>query len=336
MSVRVGVVIVHWNAPECLTRCLAALGGQTRPPDQVVVVDNASADFDSGAVTALLPGATVMEAGRNLGFAAANNLAVAALTDCDWVALLNPDAFPERDWLARLLAAAERHPGVDMLASRLMKADAAGQCLDGAGDVYHVSGRAWRRAEGEKLRPEALESSEVFGPCAAAAMYRRAAFLQAGGFDERFFCYFEDVDLAFRLRLLGHRCLYVPDSVAHHVGSAVAGRRSRFSVYYGHRNLVWTFLKSMPAALLWRYLPVHLALNLGALVALSLQGQGASVWQAKRDAIKGLPAVWRQRREIQRSSRVSTEALRSGLVGGWPSPSRNTEQWRRRPLPPLP
>ena len=91
------------------------------------------------------------------------------------------------------------------------------------------------------------EVREVFSPCAAAALYRRSALVEIGGFDDDFFCYSEDVDLGFRLMLAGHSCLYVPTSVTHHVGSGTTGgQNSDFAVYHGHRNLVWTYVKDMP------------------------------------------------------------------------------------------
>jgi GT2 family glycosyltransferase len=121
--------------------------------------------------------------------------------------------------------------------------------LDGAGDEYHVSGLAWRRFYNHLANGYGLKPEEVFGACAAAAMYRREDFLKIGGFDEDYFSYFEDVDLSFRLRLAGGRCLYVPDAIVHHVGSASTGKLSDFVVYYGHRNLVWTFFKDMPGTL---------------------------------------------------------------------------------------
>ena len=112
-----------------------------------------------------------------------------------------------------------------------------------------MSGWAWQRGHGQRIGrvddPEAAE--EVFAPCAAAALYQRDAFQEVGGFDESYFCYFEDIDLGFRLRLAGHRCLYVPQAVALHLGAATAGRESDFAVYHAHRNLVWTYVKNMPA-----------------------------------------------------------------------------------------
>ncbi len=110
----------------------------------------------------------------------------------------------------------------------------------------------------------------------------------------------EDVDLGFRLRLSGYRCLYVPMAVAHHIGSATTGgQRSDFSVYHGHRNLVWTYVKNMPGALFWFLLPLHLLLNLITIVVFTARRQCRVILKAKWDAIKGLPQAWIKRKKIQ-------------------------------------
>src|SRR6185436_16737512 len=106
----------------------------------------------------------------------------------------------------------------------------------------------------------------------------------------------------FRLRLEGHRCLYVPGAVVHHVGSALSGRRSAFTVYHGHRNLVWVFFKNMPLRLMWRYLPQHLVLNVLSVAWYALAGQGGTIVRAKWDAVRGLPRVLRERRAQPRHS----------------------------------
>jgi GT2 family glycosyltransferase len=133
-------------------------------------------------------------------------------------------------------------------------------------------------------------------------MYSRSVFVALGGFDEDYFCYVEDVDLGFRMRLAGCRCLYVPSSVVRHVGSGTTGgQRSEFSTYYGHRNLVWTFVKNMPGVLFWPLLPLHLLMNFVSIVWFTLTGQGAVILRAKRDALLGLPKMWRKRQQIQKA-----------------------------------
>ncbi len=128
-------------------------------------------------------------------------MAVEALSDCDWVALLNPDAFPEPEWLLEHVRAFEAYPDGVCFGSQLLCA-ADPSLSDGRGDAYHVSGRAWRRDHLKPLRILQNENpEEVFAACAAAALYRRDVYLRLGGLDEDYFCYYEDVDLGFRLRL---------------------------------------------------------------------------------------------------------------------------------------
>jgi GT2 family glycosyltransferase len=299
----VTVIIVNWNGGDLLRRCLSDLLRQTVPPARILVMDNDSSDGSAERVAGL-PGVTVRMLGGNLGFAAGNNRAFAEC-DTEFVALLNPDAFPEPDWLEKLLAAARAYPDVAAFGSRQMAEEVDG-VVDGLGDVYHLSGLVWRRGHGRSLEPSDLVPCEIFSPCAGAALYRRAALAEVGGFDEDFFCYVEDVDLGFRLRLAGYRSLYVPDAVVHHVGSATTGgQHSDFSVYHGHRNLVWTYVKNMPGWLFWAFLPAHLLLNFVTLIHFTLSGQGRVIWRAKRDALTGIPGMWRKRKQLQAMRRAS-------------------------------
>ena len=304
---KVSVIIVNWNGGQFLQRCLRALMIQTVKPHEIILLDNASSD-ESVEIARQFPSVRLMLSDRNTGFARGNNLAIeAASTDSGWIALINPDAFAEPCWLEALLAAAECHPGFDIFGSKLVNA-ANPTLLDGAGDAYHISGLVWRTGHGSAVPVAAENEREVFSPCAAAALYRRSAFCEIGGFDEDYFCYVEDVDLGFRLRLAGYRCLYVPQSIAHHVGSGTTGgQHSDFSMYHGHRNLVWTFIKDMPGVLFWLLLPLHLALNIVSIIGFSLRGRGKVILQAKYDAILGLPKMWRKRRPIQQA-RVASMA----------------------------
>src|SRR5688572_7829820 len=274
------MLIVSYNSGAWLARCLAALAAQQVQGFRTIVIDNASTDGSADHLERDFPWVEVIRPGKNLGFAAGNNLGAASAQDCEWLITLNPDAFPEPGWLGALLAAARANPQFSMFQARLI-AEADHRTLDGVGDIYHVSGLHWR--EGHMLPDSAVydRPREIFSPCAAAAMYRRDAFQQAQGFDEDFFCYAEDVDLGFRMRLAGHRALYVPDAVVYHVGSGTTGWRSDFSAYHGQRNLVWTYVKNMPGRLFFTCLPWHLAMNLASVAVLALRGQGRVVVRAK-------------------------------------------------------
>jgi GT2 family glycosyltransferase len=277
------------------------------------MVDNGSTDGSVRLIREQFPEIELVLVGANIGFAAAN-LGARRAADCDWLALLNPDAFPEPGWLAALVQAARENPQFSGIGSHMRRAGVIGE-LDGTGDVYQVGGMAWRRDNG---RPDSIarERGEIFSPCAAAALYSRALFVEAGGFDERYFAYYEDTDLAFRLRLRGHSFLYEPAAVVDHVGFAAAGAETPFTAYHSQRNIVWTYAKNMPAPLFWTYLPQHLLVNLLNVAWYTLRGQGRAVLRAKRDAVLGLPGILRTRREVQRGRTVGSLELRRRMAGG--------------------
>jgi GT2 family glycosyltransferase len=310
----VALLIVNWNGGDLLRRCLQSVQEQRRPPDHIIVIDNASTDDSLARAEPLLRAVHVIRLDTNTGFAHANNIGARAARGCDALALMNPDVIADPGWLKALVAAAEADPNTAGFASRMLMASAPR--LDGAGDSYHVSGRAWRKGHGMAATRWPPGDAETFGPCAAAALYRREAFEEVGGFDERFFCYFEDVDLAFRLRLRGYTCRYVHEAVVQHTVSAVSGYRSDFALYHGERNAIWTFVKNMPTPLLWMYLPQHVVLNSLALVTYPWRGQGKVVLKAKIDALRGLSDVLRQRTAIQRERRVSPWVLRRAFTHG--------------------
>ena len=300
-TVVLSIIIVNWNGEQFLERCLTALMDQTIRPQEIILVDNASSD-ESLEIVRRFPSVRLIALDQNTGFARANNLAIeAASKESEWIALINSDAFAEPRWLEELLASAARNPGFAMFGSKLVNAGDPSM-LDGAGDAYHVSGQFWRKGHGLPVSAVPENEREIFSPCAAAALYRRSALREVGGFDEDYFCYVEDVDLGFRLRLAGYRCLYVPKSVAHHVGSGTTGgHRSDFTMYHGHRNLVWTFVKDMPGLLFWLLLPLHVLLNLATIIWFAGRGRGGVILRAKCDALLDLPKMWRKRQYIQKN-----------------------------------
>ena len=302
---KVTIIIVNWNGKPFLEQCLSALMNQSVQPHEIILLDNASSDGSVDIVRGF-PFVRLLTQDKNTGFARGNNLAIQmASAASEWIALINPDAFAEPRWLEALLEAADANPECTVFGSKLLNAGDP-LILDGAGDAYHMSGLVWRMGHGLPAIAYAEHVSAVFSPCAAAALYQRSALLELGGFDEDYFCYVEDVDLGFRLQLAGHPCLYVPQSVVHHVGSGTTGgQHSDFALYHGHRNLVWTYVKNMPGGLFWLLLPLHISLNLATLAWFALRGRGRVIWRAKRDALLGLPNMWRKRQAVQNNRVVS-------------------------------
>jgi GT2 family glycosyltransferase len=305
----VAILIINWKSSTMLLRCLESIVRQESITPEIFVLNNSNDDPIPEEFYSRFPSVQFHKSEKNIGFAAGNNQLFQKTKGYDWIALVNPDAFLEPDWLSKMLSAAIAHPEYSFFASRLVQA-ANREIIDGDGDVMHLSGLAWRQGHGQAISQGKIEPGEVFSSCAAAALYRRDAVESLGGFDEDFFCYFEDVDLGFRLRLAGHRCLLVPDAVAYHVGAATTGgQHGDFAVYHGHRNLVWTYVKNMPGALFWLLLPAHIALNLVTIIWFSLRGQSAVILKAKRDALCGIHRMWNKRRDIQKNRKASTEEI---------------------------
>ncbi len=298
----VRVVVVSYNSADYVRRCVESLRNQTESRFEAVIVDNASGDVGQIEMPDD-PRFTLICLDRNTGFAAANNLAAQGAT-VPWIVTLNPDAFPQPEWLATLLEAARERPDMAMFGSTQLFAHDP-DMIDGEGDRYSIFGLAWRAGYGKRHDPPYF-SGEVFSPCAAAAMYRRDYFEKAGGFDESFFCYYEDVDLGFRIRLLGGRAWQVGGAVVHHVSSGVARQYGDFMQYHCYRNLVWTMVKNVPFPSL---------LLVASLYGLALLYQFAFRWRALRartalralrDGLTGLGPALDQRRRIQ-TGRVASQ-----------------------------
>ncbi|NNC38520.1 MAG: glycosyltransferase family 2 protein [Acidimicrobiales bacterium] len=306
---KVSVIIVNYNAGDWLAKSTRSLLSQMEADFECFIVDNGSTDGSLGTLPKLDKRFTIIELGYNAGFAVANNHA-AKLANSPWIALLNPDAFARPDWLEKLLAETTIAPNIAMVGSTQYLALADTPTLDGAGDCYHFSGIAYRAGYGHNSMPPA--TGFVFGPCAAAALYDREKFLELGGFDERFFCYHEDVDLAFRMQLTGFDCIQSQAAIVDHVSSAIASKVPNFAIYHGTRNRIWTFFKNMPAALLILLLPVHILANLAYLYwALFRKDRFGPTLQGVKDAMVGLPEIMETRRKVQNTRKISMLALLS-------------------------
>jgi GT2 family glycosyltransferase len=299
LSQTVAVIIVNYNGGELLQRCLLALSKQTRKPDRILLVDNNSNEFSVDEINARFPQIEVIALAENIGFAAANNLAVDKLNDVEWVVLLNPDAYAAPDWLEKLLTGADQRPEFSFFGCRMLAMEQ--DTLDGTGDVYHVSGANWRRDHG-KSADRRRQSDEILSPSGAAALF------------------------SLRLQLLGYRCFYIADAIVTHEGSGVVGKYSDFQVYYGHRNQVWVYLMNMPSPWIWIYLPQHLLYNVASILLFVFRGKTTVILRSKIDAIKGLSRAWQRRKEIQATSRISAMELRKRMSRGFFTPYLNRNE----------
>ena len=292
---------MNWNGEHFLPGCLEGLRQQRYRAFDTVVVDNGSQDGSVAFIKARYPEVKMMALPVNRGFAAANNLAIKTV-ETKYIALLNNDAIPDPLWLEALVAAMDQYPEAGFLASKMVFEQDRHR-IDRAGDGYTMAGAALMRGRGESI--DRFDKAEwVFGACAGAALYRTAMLRDTGLFDEDFFLLYEDVDLSFRAQLKGYKCLYVPMAIVCHAGSGSIIHDSPLSVYYGHRNLEWVYIKNMPSRLIYRTILQHIIYNIAAFSYFLLSGRGKDFLKAKKDALKGLRQALKKRQQIQSGKTV--------------------------------
>ena len=304
----VAVVIVTWNSARYLPGCLESLRALRRAPAELCVVDNDSRDGSAELAREGFPGARVIEAGGNAGFCRANNLGIRA-TESPFVLVLNPDTLLDAGFLEALLPAFD-DPSVGIASGKLFRFD--GIHLDSCGQELARSRQPRDRGYGEPDRGLYDDDAEVFGACGAAALYRREmldAIADPDGtfFDETFFAFYEDLDLAWRARRLGWRAVYRPRATGRHArgGSATGGARlRRLAAMLGRspevrfhivKNRYLTILRNDTAGDYLRNLPFIWARDLGTLALLLATSPGvlARLWRAR-----GLLAAARERRRL--------------------------------------
>jgi GT2 family glycosyltransferase len=306
----IAVVVVNWNGAHLLRTCLGSLRRQTFADFETILVDNGSTDDSLALVARELPEVRALQLAENVGLAGGTNAGI-GITDAPIIATLNNDTEADPRWLEALHAALMAHPEAGSAASKLLLFDRR-DVIHSAGDFYRLDGipgnrGVWQPDNGTYARQEL-----VFGACAGAAAYRREMLEDVGLFEDSFFMYCEDVDLAFRGQLLGYRCVYVPTAVVYHMLSATGG--GPIASYYCGRNFLRVIARDMPGPLLRRFWPRVLLAQL-RIAAQSLwhvrEPAARARLRGQLDGVRELPGLLGQRRAIQSRRRVPIRYLRS-------------------------
>ncbi len=319
----VTIIVLTCNGRRHLEVCLPSLDALDYPDTAVMVADNGSTDGSAAWIRARHPRVRVVEMGANLGFAAAYNRAVQA-AGTDYVVLLNDDTRVEPSWLTHLVEAAERN-GVAAAASTIL--DWEGSRIDFVGGMPTFAGHSWQLDHGQPAGKVYAERPLLFG-CGASVLIRRDAYLEAGGFDEDYFAYFEDVDLGWRLNLLGHATVFAPKAVTYHRLHGTFGALAhalRLRLY--ERNALATICKNYGDEALARVLPSAVALTLArSLTAAKLDDEGirfgspaparaaipsslVAMLIGLEDFARWLPALGDKRRHVQATRRIGDDAV---------------------------
>lgn len=296
------MVITHDSAA-ALRRALPAIVAELRDGDELIVCDNASTDGTVAMVGELAPGAVVIEAAANLGFAAGCNRA-AARAGGELLLLLNPDnvvAPGFRDAIELPLL-----EGRDWGAWQGLVTDRGGEILNTSGGVVHFTGIAWAGDAGRPRSAAPAAPREVAYPSGACLTIRRQLWAALGGFSEPYFLYHEDTDLGLRLRLAGHVCGIEPRAVCDHAYEFDKG-----AAKWRHleRNRWATLIRTYPGRLLAAVMPALLATELALLAAAALGGWLPQKLGAGADVARSLPRLLRERRVIQAERVVGAAAF---------------------------
>ncbi len=301
-KIQVSVIIVNWNGKHLLEECLNALSKQTLKNFETILVDNGSIDNSVQFVRQNYPWVRIVVLPENKGYCYANNLGYTASKSA-FVALLNNDTVVEPDWLYCLLNQIISDERIGICASQIVRYDNQ-NILDTAGDGYDICGVGFRRGHGEN-RDLFTQCEDVFGACAAAAIYRKSMVDDIGFFDESFFAVGEDIDLSFRGKLAGYKCMYVPDAVVHHRVSETIHAGSDFQIYQARRNAEYVYFKNMPWLLILLTFPMHFLYNLLTFTHSVIEGRPNIFLKAKKDFCVNLINIIKKRRTIQKKRKIS-------------------------------
>ncbi|VVB88569.1 Glycosyltransferase AglI [uncultured archaeon] len=289
----VSVIIVNHNGKVFLKNCLSSLSAQSYPAFEIIFVDNGSSDGSTDYVRTEFPSARIIESKKNLGFAKGNNLGIKAAKG-ELIATLNNDTKVSSRWLEELVRIMNSNGSVGMCASKMMFLEKPGM-IQSTGLCISRSGVSWDRGIYETDNGQYESVEERFGPCAGAGLFRKKMLDEIGLFDEDFYAYLEDTDMAFRAKLAGWKCMYVPKAVVYHYHGGTGGFETDYAIYYANRNVLWNPIKNFPLLMLISSLPWIIGRNIAVVPYYIIKGHGTAILRAKIDAIRGIPRILAER-----------------------------------------
>ncbi|MBI5640861.1 MAG: glycosyltransferase family 2 protein [Nitrospirae bacterium] len=317
---KASVITLNYEGQVLTLDCLKALDAQSFEDFEIIVVDNHSTDNSLVEIRKfketypLRHPLTIVPLIRNEGFAG-GNLAGLNAAKSGYVALLNNDTEPHKDWLYNLVTAMDTNPDVGICASKLLVFGA--DVIDSTGDGFSTALKGFKRGEGENRRRYDTQEY-VFGACAGAVLYRRVMIDEIGFLDEDFFLVHEDTDMNFRAQLAGWKVLYVPTAVVHHKVRSTIRHMSEIAVYYTLRNTEFVRIKNIQLSIFLRCLPAFLFGAVFEFLYFAVRHRKPALYlKAKMDAARKLGMMLEKRRKIMSSKKVSDAYIHSIIVPVW-------------------
>jgi len=242
VTTKVAVNIVTFNSGHDIEACLKSLHEQTFTAFEIHIFDNASSD-NTLQVIESLDVKFLLRSSVNTGFCKAHN-ELAKQFPAEYILFLNPDTVLAPQFIQELVGGLDARPDAASASGKLLRMD--GKTIDSTGITMHREQRHLDRGSGEVDRDQFNEPGEIFGPSGAAALYRRTALeevaINGQYFDEDFFAYREDADLAWRCRLLGWKSIYVPTAAGRHRRRVTPERRNKLPSEINYHSVKNRFL----------------------------------------------------------------------------------------------
>ena len=330
---KIAVIIINWNGKHLLEECLSSVGNQDYDNYKTIFVDNGSTDGSVEFVKEKFPKVKVIELKENTGFAKANNIGMhKAFEDLEveYVAILNNDAMTEKSWLSEMMKVITQDDKIGSVAPKILKYYKR-NIIDSIGNAIHLDGGGVSNHINEVDNKQFDNIKKLFGPSGCSCLYSKKMLkdieINDEFFDNDFFAYFEDIDLNWRAKLRGWKCLFAPNSVVYHKHSETTGLYSPFKAFYTHRNRYFVIIKNFPLslwlnailALLFRYFysVLGIAKNKGPSARLvektTFFNVAKILIKGWYDIIRYFPLMLKKRRIIQKRKKSSFVDIKEWL-----------------------
>ncbi len=301
----ISVIIPTWNRKNLLKRLLLSLE-EVREKIEVIVVDNASTDGTQKMLEREFPWVKIVPLSRNMGYAPAVNRG-AEIAKGNFLLFMNNDTVVEKGSIERFLRIKKEG---DFFSPLVLRMDGK---IDSCGDCFPPDGRPYKRFHGKV--PERLKMERIFSAPGSSFFVKKDAFFEAGKFDPDFFAYFEDVDLSFRLNLMGYKGYLLPEVVIYHLEGGTAGKGdTSLKTRWLARNRIFLIYKNLPLSLLLRYLPWIAGGTLRSfLYHIFISGKFPYAFLG---TLEGILKLWKKRKDrkwVQERRKVSVEEIRKWI-----------------------
>lgn len=315
---KVAVVIPNLNGIEFIGDCIDSVKKQSHPA-KIIIVDNGSVDGSVKLINSEYPDVEVIKLDRNTGFTGGVNAGIRYAIDNDFkaIALLNNDAIAEKNWLSSLVKVMTSDEKFGVVTGKILRLN--GKQIDSCGEEYSIWGMPFPLGRDLGVTDSHFdEPRAIFAASGGASLYRTKMLKHVGLFDQKFFAYYEDVDISFRARLAGWEIFYTPDAIVYHAVGRTSSTMGNFTRYHSTKNFFMLYSKNMPARLFWKYLPLFMIRGLIMGMSSLVKGKIMPFIHGILVFLKYLPKILKERHQIQRSRIVTIKSIDKLLYHRYP------------------